>query len=170
MKHIPLSNGGFAVVDDADFDSLSGYAWYRNTLGYVERHILQSERLGKKGTVYMHRQIMRPPNGKVVDHINHDKLDNQRHNLRVCAVHENLRNQGPPKTPRKTSSYKGVSWHERNGKWRARVNVRGRDVCIGYYNSELEAAQAYNDSICKYHGEYAWLNPLPDGLAKLIGK
>lgn len=98
MKLIPLTQGKFAKVDDADYEWLSQYNWYaKKTTAiyslYGLYYAARFQRIKKvKTTIYMHREIANCPPGKEVDHINHDTLDNQRENLRCCTRAENMAN------------------------------------------------------------------------------
>jgi hypothetical protein len=86
VKRIPITGGLTAYVDAADYEAISRYNWRLVSGGYAGRY----ER-GKY--VLMHRQIMKPPKGKVVDHIHGNRMDNTRANLRLCTPAENSRNQ-----------------------------------------------------------------------------
>ena len=84
-----------------------------------------------------------------------DDLDNRRENLRLC----NARQSGFNMPKRKSASqYKGVHWNKRDKKWYAHIGVDSKLKHIGYYDSEIEAAIAYNNAAKKYHGEFARLN------------
>ena len=99
---------------------------------------------------------MNPPKGMVIDHINHNGLDNRRENLRICTNAENQRNRGKQKN--NTSGYKGVDWRKDHKKWRARINKDNKTIHIGYYNIIEEAARAYDAKAKELHGKYAQLN------------
>jgi hypothetical protein len=77
--------------------------------------------------------------GRSVDHINGDGLDNRRANLRVATTAENAQNQG---SRGGSSTYRGVTWDRARGKWMARAMLDGRHKTIGRFDSELEAAEA----------------------------
>ncbi len=107
--------------------------------------------------VYMHRIIMNPPDGKQVDHINGDGLDNRVENLRIATSSENNYNTG--KQSNNTSGYKGVSWHKTRKTWQVLIGVGGRLIRIpGVFNSAEDAARAYDEAAKKYHGVFARLN------------
>lgn len=93
MKKIKLTQGKYALVDDDDFEELNKYKWCYIGCGYAVRSV--GKRLHQK-TVYMHRVIMNTPKGYETDHINHDRLDNRKCNLKVCTPCENQRNQPKP--------------------------------------------------------------------------
>lgn len=160
MKKIPLSQGRFALVDDEDFERLNQYNWYASYNQpegnlYVKRNLKKEN--GEKTSVLMHREILSPSASEQIDHINHNSLDNQKKNLRICSGEENLRN-AVKKAPA-TSQNKGVYWHKRDKKWCARVKIpNGKQSWIGSYISEIEAAKAYDKSARELFGEFAHCN------------
>lgn len=165
MKKIPLTLGLWAKVDDDDFAFLSQYKWQarRSKNG---RTVYASHAYVKNGKVkntQMSRMIMNPPKDKLVDHINHDGIDNRRSNLRICTDTENNRNMS--KSQRKlTSKYKGVLLHKdkshhRNKQWRAQIREgKGKIRYLGYFWTEKEAAIAYNRAAQQLFGEFAFPN------------
>lgn len=157
MKKIPLTRGLFALVDDEDFERLSRHKWRANSGGYAVRDSPSVN--GKRHAIYMHREIMSPASGVVIDHINGDKRDNRRENLRVCSRSENLRNQR--RRSDNTSGFKGVNRHTQKGlrhPWIARVKVNHRGIHLGCFATPEEAARAYDAAALKHHGEFAHLN------------
>lgn len=154
VREIPLSKGRVALVDAADFDWLSQWKWHFGH-AYAER----SQKVGAiKRTIYMHREIMRTPDGMFTDHISGAKLDNRRANLRVGSWTENLRNVGKPRS--NTSGYKGVyrrvrSWGVR---FQAHICVDYRKLHLGYHDTPEDAARAYDAAALIHHGEFARLN------------
>jgi len=160
-RKIPLSNGKYAIVDDEDYELVSKFKWHylpSNRNGYAISHchlgMLNKKRI--TSTILLHRLIMRPPKGVNIDHISGNGLDCKRNNMRFCNQSENLRNSRPQKNTR--SKYKGVSWHNKLGKWRAYINISAKQIHLGIYGSEIEAAHAYNAASIKYFGDFAYLN------------
>lgn len=161
MKKIKLTQGQFALVDDADYDDLNQYKWYalKEHDGNFYAARMSSRREGNRFVIRMSRQILRLKFGdrRQADHRNHNTLDNRRGNLRVCTHQENQRNQKHQK--RKTSSqFKGVCWCKRRKKWQTQIYINKKVKFLGYFETEEEAALAYNEGAKKYHGEFAHLN------------
>lgn len=92
------------------------------------------------------------PKGEV-DHINGDILDNRWENLRIATHSQNGKNRGAPSN--NTSGYKGVSFHRKNGKWRAAIHSEGKKYHLGYFNSAELASQAYEEAAKIHHGNFA---------------
>ena len=164
MKRIALSGkhgaGKFALVDDSDFDELVAFRWYLGAGGYVRRNGWDDAR-GKQITILMARQIMGFPEGLEVDHIQHDKLDNRKCNIRVCTRLQNLCNSRKQRTVNgdvPSSQYKGVDWLKNNKKWRARIKGNNELIHLGCFDNEIEAARAYDAVAIEHHGEFALLN------------
>jgi len=152
---IPLTRGRFAVVDAADYPALARYDWF---VEGAAPH-LYAVRKEKGKSVKMHRQILDAPAGLVVDHIDHDGLNNRRGNLRLATFSENCRNQ--KKSAKATSRYKGVFWHKRVKKWAAHISAEGRQHHLGYFGDEGEAARAYDEAARELHKAFAAVN-FPD--------
>ena len=106
----------------------------------------------------MHRIIMPPPEGMVIDHINSDYLDNRRENLRICTHAENLKNQRPSRSA--AVKYKGVSkdLDGRKKPYRAKIAADGKHKTIGSFETPEQAAKAYDEEATRLHGEYAKTN------------
>lgn len=149
-KSIPLTQGKFSQVDDEDFDYINQFKWYVNS-GYAVRH---SEKDRNK-IIQMHRIILKTPSAMVTDHINGDRLDNRKENLRACTESENQRNKS--KLPNNTTGYKGVYTHT-VGKWKASICVHRQQIFLGVFDSPKEAAHAYDEAALKHHGIFARIN------------
>ncbi|UCD51637.1 MAG: HNH endonuclease [Phycisphaerales bacterium] len=147
-KRIALTDGHYTLVDAADYEALNQYNW-RFYNGYAARQ------QGRK-TIYMHRQIMDPPQGMMVDHVNRNKLDNRCANLRVCTRRENILNQAGKRTSR--SRFKGVEYRKGRDKCVARIRFNGQRLWLGTFDDEVEAARAYDRAAVECFGEFAHLN------------
>lgn len=156
MKKIRLSQGQFTFVDDEGFEELSKYKWSFDGQYCAREEKMVNSKRGKK--VYLHRQIMGYPLGKQIDHINLNKLDNRRENLRICTLEQQILNTNPNK--RNKSGFKGVSWNKLRNKWHAQLSIDKKSIYIGYFSTVQEAAKAYNETALKYHGEFARLNQI----------
>jgi hypothetical protein len=148
VKQIPLSDGYCAYVDATDYEWLSQWTWHLYC-GYAGRWE------GRK-TIFMHREIVQPGKGMVVDHKNRNKLDNTRENLRACTHQENMQNAG--KQNGATSRFRGVSWSKKDRKWLARICCDYKQYAIGYFTDEVEAARAYDRKAVELFGDFARLN------------
>lgn len=161
MKKIPLTRGQFALVDDDDYAELSGYKWYATkspNAWYAHRQFRHNTIKNKKGQgkqiyVSMHRQIMKAPKSKNIDHKNGNGLDNRKSNLRFCTHAENMRNQ-------KTMScgYKGLRKTPDGKKWGVQICVDGVRHNLGLFTSQKAAAKEYDKLAKLLHGEFAALN------------
>lgn len=133
------TRGHRALVDPADFDRLSQFRWnYSNGYAMNPRFIWQ----GRKWSIAMHRYIMDllPGDPREVDHINRDRLDNRRANLRVVDHSTNTMNQRARRDA--SSQFRAVLWAKDHSRWRAVPVVRGKSRHLGYFQSEVEAAVA----------------------------
>jgi hypothetical protein len=145
VRLIPLADGFYAYVDAADYEWLSRWKWYMVSGGYAARS-------GKGGQTYMHRQIMQPPKGMVVDHHDGNKANNCRLNLRVCTQQENRRNNRKRRDGR--SRFKGV-YRRKHGGVSAQFWFEGRTYWLGYFPDEILAARAYDRAAVEAGGEFA---------------
>ncbi len=165
MKEIKLSQGKVALVDDEDYEMLNKYKWYAHYKKsgdsfYARRTIKFTKGCGK---IEMHRQIMNTPKGMHTDHINHDTLNNQKSNLRICSPSENARNRGSQSVQKKkkcASQYKGVCRSTQINKWQSQIQCNKKHIHIGTFTNEEDAARAYNDKATELFGEFAVLNEI----------
>lgn len=142
MKTIPIKGGFSSKVDDEDFAFLSTFRWY----------LVKGYAVTASGKLKMHRLVLKAKAREICDHINRDKLDNRKANLRFCTSRQNRANSNIRSDNK--SGYKGVSFWTATGKWRAQISGR----LLGYYSSAQEAAMVYNSAAMKEFGEFSHLN------------
>lgn len=148
MKTIQLTQNKITIIDDEDFELISQYKWY-----YGNRYALSGSKIkGKQCTVYMHRLVMNAQEGDEVDHINLDKLDNRKLNLRFCTRSGNMQNSKKHKN--NTSGHKGVYWNKYAKKWRAQIVLNYKLIYLGYFKNIEDAVDAYAKASKKYHKEF----------------
>jgi hypothetical protein len=156
-RRIWLGDGQFAILDQKDYYRLSKFKWYiKGSFGkfYAARNYKYDSRQTK--TVSMHREIMSAPAGLLVDHKNRDGLDNRRANLRLATYSQN--NCNKLKRENTSSQFAGVCFNKRGKRWGASIGNKGERIFLGYFDSEIDAAKAYDIAAKKYHGEFARLN------------
>lgn len=167
MKTIQLTQGKVALIDDVDFVKVSKHKWNarkcsrKTGVWYAGR---SEKNNGIQKTILMHRYILNLKSGEIIDHLDKNGLNNQRNNLRKCSHSQNMVN-------RRTwgnSKYRGVS------KITVKTTIKGRPISkrmfsvsitfngskktIGHFNSEILAAQKYDEHAKKLHGVFAQLN------------
>lgn len=122
-----------------------GYAQISIHNGYVNG-------VRKYKTILLHRYIMNAPAGVTVDHINGNKLDNRKMNLRLCSQSENNMNRGVFSNNK--SGIKGVSWNKSKKKWVAQIQVNGKRIYLGAFDDKLVASNRYIDKSKELFGRY----------------
>ena len=159
FRRIKLTLGQYAIVDPEDYERINKYKWnaYRGYSSYYSKRKIYNRKNGSERTVYMHRWIMNAPKGMVVDHINHNGLDNRKENLRFATNAENSRYARKTKN-KFCSDYKGIHYIKKVKRWRARITFEGKTRYVGQYRDEISAAKAYDRAAKKYFGEFAYLN------------
>lgn len=149
MKEIKLTKGFIALVDDEDYDYLNHWKWYV----YIDRtyrYAIRTESKSRK-RIKMHRVILNAPDHLLVDHIDHNGLNNQRYNIRLCT---NSQNQWNMKGRR--NGFKGVSAEKYC--FRASIKYQQRTIHLGSFKTEKEAGMAYDQKAKELFGDFALLN------------
>lgn len=153
MKEIRLTLDKIALVDDEDYDYLNQWKWCAMKIKnyYYAGRGIHNKNI--RHLILMHRLIMNAPKGMEIDHIDHDGLNNQKFNLRICTTSQNQMNR----LPIGGSKYLGVSYNQ--GKYIvAQIRVNGEIKKLGMFKTEEEAALAYDNAAKLYHGEFSNLN------------
>lgn len=160
MKTIQLTKGARAIVDNEDYDYLSQFHWHLHNQGYATRsHVYYRDGKKVNSKIYMHRDITTVQQGYDIDHVNHNKLDNRRCNLRICTRSQNMLNSKKHKDAM-SSKFKGIYYEKRRKHFVVRIRLNGRTEYIGSFQSETVAALAYNQAVQTYHQEFALLNKI----------
>ena len=159
MKIIKLLSGDEALVDDEDYQYLNEHKWSLKkniSAKYAVRHKVIN---GKQKTISMHREILGIIDMDIiVDHKDFNGLNNQKGNLRPCNKQQSQCNRRS--FTGASSSFKGVSWKKGYSKWQAHIRSFGKLKWLGSFNTEKEAALAYNHAAVSIHGEFAHLNKI----------
>lgn len=164
MKGIKLNHGQVTLVDDKNFERLNQWKWYaikKRSGFYAVRgnYIGKVDGKYKTDRITMHRLIMGVTDPKIlVDHKDHNGLNNQEYNLRQATTAQNCSNQRPAKN--KTSKFLGVSRHKETQRWVATAGKNKKSIYVGLFKTQEEAALAYNAKALELHGEFANLNQL----------
>lgn len=149
---VRLSQGKFALIDEADVDLISTRNWFVSQ-GYPKTKDYFG--VGNRNLT-LDRFLLQPPDDREVDHIDHDPFNCRRANLRIATHAENMRNL--PKKKNNTSGFIGVSWHKQARRWAAQASVGRTHVSLGLFDLAEDAARARDAWIRKNHGSFATLN------------
>ena len=149
MKEIPLTQGKVALVDDEDYEWVSQFKWCTNKIGntfYALRNANRIEDVRRK-TILMHRIVMKDilKENFVVDHIDHNGLNNQKSNLRVVTHRENMMNRRDKNLH--SSIYSGVSWYKNNKKYGSHMHLNKKKKFLGLFEDEIQAAIVYLQAV-----------------------
>lgn len=152
---IPLTQGQFAIVDPEDYDRLTKRKWRASWSNYTNSFYAISN--DKGSTIKMHREVLCAPKQCLVDHKRSGQtLDNRKSNLRLANRFQNCHNRRMLKS--NTSGFRGVTRNTKTNKWRAKININGKMIHLGYYEISLNAAQTYDKAAFDHYGEFAALN------------
>ena len=149
---VKLTNSGREMVVDSDvWEQVKRFCWYENSRGYAEANVPAGARKSRR--VMLHVMVFSDcPDGLFRDHINGNRLDNRRANIRYVTAQQNNHNHGRSK--RNTSGYTGVRWEEDRQKWLVRIKVNNRDINLGRYSTLESAVEARKEAEKKYFGDY----------------
>ena len=155
MSEILLTNGMVVLVDPEDEQAVSRHRWY--VWKPKSSNLYASARVEGRW-VWLHRFIMGPPPKPELrtDHVNGNGLDNRRSNLRWATPAQNMRNSRKVKS--QSSKFKGVHWAKNRQGWEARIRADGHVRYLGVFDTEENAAAAYDEAAKDLHREFACLN------------
>jgi len=154
MAIIKLSTGSECLIDDDDLPLVAGITWLEHQKGErIKRLYVRGWCKLTQRNVYMHRQIVEPPVGYCVDHINGNCLDNRRANLRVCTL---IQNNGNARWPVGRSGYRGVTVQGKS--YMASISIHDKKKHLGTCTDPVTAAKLYDQAALAYFGEFATLN------------
>lgn len=167
LAYVPLTQGYEAVIDAEDVPLVDVWNWYaivdKRSDGSI-RTIYAGRGCGPRAshtTIFMHREILRTPDGFDSDHRDGDGLNNTKANLRIALRAENTRNRRLSIS--NTSGVKGVYWNKSRKKWQATITLDGKAFFLGRFSDAGDAALAYMLASVDMHGEFS----TPAGLAAL---
>ena len=152
---LPLTQGFTCIIDADDFPEISKHHWCYDK-GYAMRTIYVGG--GKTKCLYLHVHILGKKSGLEIDHINGNRLDNRKINLRHVTRRQNIHNKVSNRNS--SSKHKGVYWHSKDKKWVSQIKIDGRKFHLGTYATESDAAWVYNVWAESLFGKYARLNAL----------
>lgn len=138
---------GECIIDKEDYDKVKNIRWRLGGDGYAVNNS------DKKENLYVHRIINDTPKDLFCDHINRDKLNCKKENLRTVTHRLNCINIGTQS--RNTSGVKGVSWSKSQQKWRSRITINSKEISLGQYKNYLDAVKARIKAEALYFGEYS---------------
>lgn len=148
------SSGREFIVDAQDANLIKEYYWHISSGGYVCTNVNNIKRVGKNTLVQLHRLIMNPADDKLVDHRDHNKLNNRRLNLRECTYSNN--NMNKRTQINNTSGVKGVCWYKKYQKWMSYIKVDKKFINLGYYLDINDAVKIRKEAEHKYFGDFAY--------------
>lgn len=155
----PKHPNTFTMVDDEDYDFLNQWKWcayHSGNTNYAKRSVQKNN---IRHDILIHRLLLGVSGAAFVDHINRNGLDNRKENLRVCTISENGMNCAKP-SRQLTSKYKGVYFHKRKGKFNAKIKKGGKNIHLGTFTNETDAAIAYNSAARELFGDFARINEI----------
>ncbi len=145
------------IIDTNDLPMIERLHWtlyLKKTCSYLRN---------SKTKQKLHRYILGVADSRIfIDHIDHNGLNNRRGNLRACSNQQNCMNRRPLNA---TSQFKGVAWKNKNKKWVSTININAKQIHLGYFDNEIQAALTYNKMASKLFGEFAYLNEIPNVLS-----
>lgn len=148
MQALFTKTGEIVLCDDADFALLSRYQWS----AHRQKHTIYARTSQNRSSLYIHRLLLgAEAEGRFVDHINGNGLDNRRENLRVVNNRQNQMNRKPVRR----DGLKGIAFNKKAKRWQAAIRINDRNVHLGLFDDKYSAARAYASAAHKHFGEFA---------------
>ena len=147
FRRIYLDDGFWTILDQQDYYRFNSFKWCISGNGhkfYAARFVKKGP--GKTKTIYLHREIMKPPAGLLVDHRNTNTLDNRRTNLRPATHSQNTCNRLKSKRKNVSSQFVGVYLDKRTGRWISQIAYRRKKLHLGVFDTEMAAARAHDEA------------------------
>lgn len=137
-------HGKSVLIDKEDYEKIKHFKWQIIKIKNIPPYVFAAGKQGTPSTVRMHRIILGAPRGSIIDHINGNPLDNRKINLRFCTQRQNMQNKKPHDGRKRkfSSNYKGV--YKLKNKWRAYISYNYSTIHLGFFETESEAAKAYD--------------------------
>jgi hypothetical protein len=162
IKKLKLSQGGYAIVDAEDYDKLRKYNWYLLVSydQWYERFstpCIAAYDSNLRTTLLLHRAVLdlKPGDKVFVDHRSGNSFDNRKVNLRFCSAAQNQQNRR--KSKKTANKYKGV-YSVGKRRWRSCIKVGEKQLHLGVFNHEEEAARAYDEAAREHFADFARCN------------
>ncbi|MCK9460658.1 MAG: HNH endonuclease [Proteobacteria bacterium] len=157
---LTTNTGKEFLVDLCDLEKIKDFTWYENHEGYIETGLQKG---AKRERVFLHRLLMgvhgQDWKKMQIDHINNDRKDNRKSNLRICDCGDNQLNKTKPRKDN-TSGHTGVYREKRwGGAWMARISYRGKHISLGYFKNKDDAIKARAEAELFYYKDFCNLNP-----------
>ena len=146
------TNGEEFYFDLADYEKIKDYCCSKDINGYIVTNISYGRR------EYLHRFLLNPDKNMLIDHINHNKLDDRKENLRI--VNSNQNNENRSISRNNTSGVTGVSWSSNRNKWVAQIKINNKSIFLGRFDNFEDAVAARKEAEEKYFGEYSYDNSM----------
>jgi len=156
VREIKLTKGAVALVDDEDYRHLSIHKWHLTSNGYAARRAIVG---GKSKIVLMHQYVTELKYGEMPDHIDMNKLNNSRKNIRPVTRSQNRMNGGLDKNNK--SGVRGVSWDTGRQLWTSKIGVNGKTINLGRFNDIVVASRAYKSAVEKYFPGFSTMGKTP---------
>lgn len=155
------SKGDEFLVDIDDYEKIKDFTWRVSNNGYIVT-------TKNNKVVLLHRLIMNPSDDLIVDHINHNKKDNRKDNLRICTMSNN--NMNKSKLPSNTSGVTGVTWNKKGGFWVSQIGLDNKMIMLGCNTDFNIAVKLRKEAEEKYFGEYSYNNSILHNKGDLLNE